>query len=138
VGDTRSGAIHCSDYCRGCPAVPVVRVLDGDTLVRAGFGHRRFGVDAPERGESCYEEAAIRLREVAGTSVRVELGPRQGDQYGRILYYVNNTEGESIDEMLVREGLAQPGSGTASTVTCWRRRKKGQGGMGEGVYGKIA
>jgi endonuclease YncB( thermonuclease family) len=38
--------------------------------------------------------------------VRLEFGPRQGDHYGRILYYVYNLEGESIDEKLVREGLA--------------------------------
>jgi micrococcal nuclease len=38
--------------------------------------------------------------------VRVEFGPLQGDQYGRILYYVYDMDGESIDEMLVREGLA--------------------------------
>jgi hypothetical protein len=36
----------------------------------------------------------------------VEFGPRQGDQYGRILYYVYKMEGESIDEMLVRDGVA--------------------------------
>jgi micrococcal nuclease len=54
----------------------------------------------------CYDEATDRLRELAGDSVRVQFGPRQGDQYGRILYYVYNLEGESIDEMLVREGLA--------------------------------
>jgi endonuclease YncB( thermonuclease family) len=64
-------------------------------------------VDTPERGEPCYDEATDRLRELAGDSVRVEFGPRQGDQYGRILYYVYTMEGESIDEMLVREGLAQ-------------------------------
>jgi hypothetical protein len=43
---------------------------------------------------------------LAGDSVRVEFGPRQGDRYGRILYYVFTMEGESIDEMLAREGLA--------------------------------
>ena len=36
----------------------------------------------------------------------MEFGPRQGDQYGRILYYVYKMEGESIDEMLVRDGVA--------------------------------
>ena len=38
--------------------------------------------------------------------MRLEFGPRQGDGYGRILYYVYTMEGESIDEMLAREGLA--------------------------------
>jgi endonuclease YncB( thermonuclease family) len=64
-------------------------------------------VDIPERGERCYDEATKRLRELVGNSVRVQFGPRQGDQYGRNLYYVYNLEGESIDEMLVRDGLAR-------------------------------
>jgi endonuclease YncB( thermonuclease family) len=64
-------------------------------------------VDTPERGDRCFTEATARFRELAGDSVRVEFGPRQGDRFGRILYYVYNLEGESIDEMLVREGLAQ-------------------------------
>lgn len=33
-------------------------------------------------------------------------GPRSEDRYGRILFYVYNNDGESIDETLVREGLA--------------------------------
>jgi endonuclease YncB( thermonuclease family) len=92
--------------CSNCPAIPVDRIIDGDTFQSANATIRLYGVDAPERGEPCYDEATQRLRELAGDSVRVELGPRQGDQFGRILYYVYNLEGESIDEMLVREGLA--------------------------------
>ena len=38
--------------------------------------------------------------------MRVEFGPRRGDRYGRILFYIYTNQGESIDEMLVREGLA--------------------------------
>jgi endonuclease YncB( thermonuclease family) len=43
---------------------------------------------------------------LADESVRVEFGPRQGDRYGRILFYGYTYDGESIDELLVREGLA--------------------------------
>jgi micrococcal nuclease len=92
--------------CSNCPAIPVHRIIDGDTFVSANATIRLFGVNTPERGEDCYDEATQRLRELAGDSVRVQFGPRQEDQYGRILYYVYNLEGESIDEMLVREGLA--------------------------------
>jgi endonuclease YncB( thermonuclease family) len=63
-------------------------------------------VDTPERGERCFVEAADRLRRLAGDSVRVEFGPRYRDSFGRILYYVYTNEGASIDEILVREGLA--------------------------------
>ena len=99
---------NCSTItcCSDCPDIPVHRIIDGDTFVSANATIRLFGVDTPERGEPCYDEATQRLRELAGDSVRVQFGPRQGDTYGRILYYVYNLEGESIDEMLVREGLA--------------------------------
>jgi micrococcal nuclease len=92
--------------CSNCPYIPVHRIIDGDTLVSASATIRLFGVDTPELGEPCYDEATQRFRELAGDSVRVEFGPRQGDQYGRILYYVYSRDGESIDEMLAREGLA--------------------------------
>ena len=38
--------------------------------------------------------------------MRVELGPRAMDRFDRLLYYVYTDAGDSIDEMLVREGLA--------------------------------
>ncbi len=60
----------------------------------------------PERGERCFNEATERFKELAGETVRVEFGPRQEDRYGRILFYVYTNEGESIDEILIREGLA--------------------------------
>ena len=68
---------------------------------------RLFGVDTPERGEKCYKEATVRLRELAGGEVRVELGPRSQDRYGRLLYYVYTQDGDSIDEKLIQEGLGE-------------------------------
>ena len=64
-------------------------------------------MDAPERDEPCFEEATERFRELAGDRVRVELGPRSRDRYGRLLYYVYTEDGDSIDEILVSEGLAK-------------------------------
>ncbi len=46
-------------------------------------------------------------RGLAGGEVRVELGPRSRDRYGRLLYYVYTQDGESIDEKLLREGLGE-------------------------------
>ena len=68
---------------------------------------RLFGVDTPERSENSYSEATARLRELGGGEVRVELGPRSRDRYGRLLYYVYTQDGDSIDEILVSEGLAK-------------------------------
>ena len=114
--------------CSNCPNIPVHRVIDGDTFQSANATIRLYGVDTPERGEHCYDEATDRLRELAGDSVRVEFGPRQGDQYGRILYYVYNMDGESIDEMLVREGLA------LAWLEDGQHRKERRRRMREGVW----
>jgi endonuclease YncB( thermonuclease family) len=84
----------------------VNRVIDGDTFDSPAGRVRLFGVDTPERGEDCYGDAARRLRELAGEQVRVQSGPRQRDPNGRLLYYVYTDWGESIDELLVREGWA--------------------------------
>ncbi len=67
---------------------------------------RLFGVDTPERGERCYKEAKKRLRALAGNRVRVEPGPRDQERGGRLLLYVYTEAGISIDETLIREGLA--------------------------------
>ena len=38
--------------------------------------------------------------------MRIEPGPRTEDTYGRLLFYLYTPSGESIDETLIREGLA--------------------------------
>ena len=88
----------------------VVQVIDGDTLdlLIAGTKYRvrLFGVDTPERGERCYEEATERTRQLSGDLVRIEPGPRSEDRYGRLLFYLYTRSGESIDAILIRNGLA--------------------------------
>ncbi|MGH2544336.1 MAG: thermonuclease family protein [Ardenticatenaceae bacterium] len=92
--------------CRACSSLEVVRVIDGDTFVGPkDIRVRLYGVNTPERGERCFNEAAERLRELAGDEVRVEQGPRRSDTFGRSLYYAYTNSGESIDARLVREGF---------------------------------
>ena len=71
--------------CLGCPTLQVIRVIDGDTFDSPAGRIRLFGVDTPELGQSCYQDATERLRELAGDTVRVQLGPRSTDQFGRLL-----------------------------------------------------
>ena len=105
---TTDGSCGTTLCCSNCPTIPVLRVIDGDTFTTTGDQSvRLFGVDTPERGEKCYKEATVRLRELAGSEVRVELGPRSRDRYGRLLYYVYTQDGDSIDEKLIREGLGE-------------------------------
>ncbi len=91
--------------CDDCNEVRVSRVIDGDTLDTPSGRIRLFGVDTPETGQRCADEAANRLNELAGGSVRLEDGPRLADPFGRRLAYVYTEKGLSIDEILVREAL---------------------------------
>ena len=88
----------------------VIHVVDGDTLdvLIAGNKHRvrLFGVDTPERGERCYQEAMDLTLELSGDSVLIEAGPRREDKYGRLLFYLYTQSGESIDTKLIQEALA--------------------------------
>ena len=67
---------------------------------------RLFGVDTPERGKSCFQEATDFTRMAAGSKVRIENGPRQTDSYGRRLAYVYESSGDSIDAQLISGGFA--------------------------------
>ncbi len=103
LGEQECQTVLC---CEECPALRVSRVIDGDTFDSSAGRVRLFGVDTPERKERCYTEASRRLSRLAGNKVRVEAGPRSGEG-SRLLFYVYTRNGESIEERLVREGLAQ-------------------------------
>lgn len=92
--------------CEDCEEIRVSRVIDGDTLETTSGRVRLFGVDTPETGDLCAAEATGRMNELAGGTVRLEDGPREADQFGRRLAYAYTKDGLSIDEILVREGLA--------------------------------
>ncbi|MCH8063569.1 MAG: thermonuclease family protein [Chloroflexi bacterium] len=92
--------------CPDCEAIPVTRIIDGDTFVSGNTRVRLYGMDTPEIDDDCADEATERLRKLAGDTVRVERGPRTTDPFGRSLAYVYTESGLSIDELLVKEGLA--------------------------------
>ena len=93
--------------CQDCPVMIVTGVIDGDTFNSPVGRVRLFGVDTPERGMPCFDEASMGLGQLAGREVRVEPGPRRVDPVGRRLFYVYTLDGNSIDEILVRAGLAR-------------------------------
>jgi endonuclease YncB( thermonuclease family) len=103
--------------CDDCQIVDVVEVIDGDTLVLK-FGVlesggidsgpvRVYGIDAPETAEECYAEAKAALTGLAGGRVRLEDGSRATDPFGRILAYLFDINGNSIDVQMVSAGLAR-------------------------------
>jgi micrococcal nuclease len=91
--------------------VPVAGVVDGDT-VRVVYGGetvslRYFGVDTPEIGEPCYEEAAERNRALAAEWVGMAFDRRTRDPGGRLLAYAFTEDGLSVEAALIREGLGR-------------------------------
>ena len=93
--------------CLECPEIEVIRVIDGDTFETPNGEVRLFGVDTPELGQRCSGTAKRRLEELLGETARYQLGPRTVDPYGKLLYYMYTEPGQSIDELLISEGLGR-------------------------------
>jgi micrococcal nuclease len=98
--------------------VPVLRVVDGDTLHVRRDGHdvtiRLIGVDAPEIDQyggraECFGARAARFATgiLEDRHVRLELDQERLDQYDRTLAYVYLEDGEMLNVVLVRRGFAR-------------------------------
>jgi endonuclease YncB( thermonuclease family) len=90
----------------------VSRAIDGASLDAYVDGKRTalgyLGIEAPPANQPCGREALNRNRELAGDQVRLVEDPAyQFDELGRRLYYAFTIDGQSIEEILVREGLAR-------------------------------
>lgn len=88
--------------------VNVHRVIDGDTIVISGGERvRLLGIDAPEKGESLFDLASDRLRELISTGpAELEVCEKR-DEYGRLLATLT-ADGTNINQSLLREGMALP------------------------------
>jgi micrococcal nuclease len=106
----RNGAVFLLDPSKLAKA-PVLSVVDGDTLWILWEGRRQrlryYGVDTPEVGQACHDEAAARNGELAGREVLLSFDDRPRDKYNRLLAYVFTADGRSIDAALVREGFGR-------------------------------
>jgi micrococcal nuclease len=91
-------------------AATVVKIIDGDTLDVTLAGRtervRIFGIDTPERGDRCFREATALLASLAGQEVRMLPDIRKVDRNGRLLRYVYQRGGLSIDAEMVAAGAA--------------------------------
>jgi len=90
----------------------VTGVIDGDTIELEGVGRvRLIGVDTPERGEECFDEATDYLRgRVGGHTVRYRYQQEREDRYDRQLLDIFRG-GE-----LVNLDIAQAGWGEELTI----------------------
>ncbi|HEX6262090.1 MAG TPA: thermonuclease family protein [Actinomycetota bacterium] len=94
--------------------VPVVRVVDGDTIwVAPEQRVRLIGIDTPEvdwyggRAECYGEEAGLFMQGLLeGERVRLEYDQEPRDRYGRTLAYVYLEDGRMVNLLLVRRGYA--------------------------------
>lgn len=87
--------------------------IDGDTLVMAGEKIRLFGIDAPERSQTCdrrgtswacgNDAKGLLAETVAGRTV--ECIPRDRDRYGRVVASCR-AGARDLGGVMVREGLA--------------------------------
>ncbi len=88
----------------------VTRIVDGDTIHVEIDGHeeviRFYGINSTERGKACFEEAKQRTEQLVGTEVRLLPDARERDRYNRLLRYVFEPGGSSVDAAMVAEGLA--------------------------------
>lgn len=85
----------------------VSSVIDGDTIkLSTSEEVRLIGINAPEEGEKCYEEAKEYLEEwVLGKEVILEKDIEDKDQYGRLLRYIF-IDNYNINQKMVLNGLA--------------------------------
>lgn len=98
--------------------VPVTHVMDGDTIAVKLKGKvetvRFLLIDTPETVHpnmpiQPYGPQAHRFTEqlLTGKKVRLELGKKKRDRYGRLLAYIYTANGKMVNEMLLKKGLAR-------------------------------
>ncbi len=85
----------------------VERVIDGDTVViDSGESVRLLGINAPERGENYFDEAAEFLEDmILNKTVGLEYSVTKYDKYGRLLAYLNS-DGKNVNIEIIRNGFA--------------------------------
>lgn len=93
------------------PTVPVLSVVDGDTLEILWNDRptklRYYGVNTTERDQACYREGTEMNRALSGGAVRLAFDERTEDKYHRLLAYVFTPDGKSIDAALVAAGMGK-------------------------------
>jgi endonuclease YncB( thermonuclease family) len=90
------------------PVLTITHVIDGDTVdLSTGERVRMIGIDAPEKGQCGFEEAAEAVsRMTYGQTVIARPGARDDtDKYGRFLRYIN-VDGRDVGLALLQDGLA--------------------------------
>jgi len=92
--------------CPDCELVDVAGVIDADTL-STSIGHiKMYGVFVLNEPADCATQAKEQLARLAGRSIRVEPGPIDSVRNASNHYYFYTGDGISIEDSLIRDGLA--------------------------------
>jgi endonuclease YncB( thermonuclease family) len=83
--------------------VQVARVIDGDTLDTSEGRVRVLGINAPEKGERCHDEATAALESLVGSEVSLRRDFVDRDKYDRLLRHL----GGGVELAMVRGGYAK-------------------------------
>lgn len=86
----------------------VSKVIDGDSIeLQNNIEVRLLGINMPERGQSYYQEAITRLKElVEDKNIVLESDVQDKDQYGRLLRFI------FVDDLFINLQLVKEGYGT--------------------------
>jgi micrococcal nuclease len=89
----------------------VIQIIDGDTIDvdinGSSFRVRYVGINTPERGEPCYDDATnANARLVSGQIVGLVRDHSNTDQYGRLLRYIY-VGGTFVNRELITGGYAE-------------------------------
>jgi micrococcal nuclease len=103
---------RAEDNLDGAVEAPVARAIDGDSLDARVLGNRTavgyLGAETPSASQPCGQQALARNRELAASLVLlVQDSTYDVDERGRRLFYAFTADGQSIEEILIREGLAR-------------------------------
>lgn len=93
--------------CEDCEPITVVRALSYDTVLTERGPFRLYGAFIAPESELCVAEGTARFTELIGTTVRIEEGSRLFDGQGASVRYLYTEAGDSIDELLISEGIAR-------------------------------
>ena len=92
-----------------CIPTQAVRAVDGDTIETSHGTVRVLGIDTPERGEPCYDEAKARVAQLTVGGEREIIynsASEDRDKYDRLLRHVSIKDVGDLGAVLIREGLA--------------------------------
>ena len=145
-------AVLIARYCSPEPDVHFkvadrVAAIDGDTLRSGNVEVRLYGIDAPERDQTCTKndgtewpcgrEAQTRLKSLIGRYA-VDCEPQSRDKFNRIVASCRTSKVPDLAESLVRDGLALnlEGGAAGPYADAELAAERGKRGLWQGSFEK--